>query len=54
MAKAAGAKAVVNNIKVSEEARAKARERLGAAAPKRAEIKRSDARSDPRSQTAHR
>lgn len=50
MAKSAGAKAVANNIQISEAARAKAAGRLGEGR-RRAQIKRSDNRSEPRSQT---
>ena len=46
MAKTAGASRVVNNIQISEEAKAKARDKL-AAGRRRAQIKR----GDPRSQT---
>lgn len=48
MAKTAGAKAVVNNIQVSDAARAKARANLQTGA-KRAEVRRSEVRSEPRS-----
>ncbi len=48
MAKTAGAKSVVNNIKVSEAARAKARANLESGR-RRAQIKRNDPRSEPRS-----
>ncbi|MCA2962686.1 MAG: BON domain-containing protein [Acidobacteriaceae bacterium] len=47
MAKAAGATRVLNNIQISEEARAKARERL-ASGRRRAQVKRGDPRSQPR------
>jgi uncharacterized protein YqgV (UPF0045/DUF77 family) len=47
MAKAAGAKRVVNNIKISEAARAKARAKLESTR-KRATIKRGDPRTEPR------
>ena len=48
MAKTAGAKSVVNNIKISEAARAKARANLQSGR-RRAQIKRGDPRSEPRS-----
>lgn len=48
MAKTAGAKSVVNNIRISEAARAKARANLQSGR-RRAQIKRSDPRSEPRS-----
>ncbi len=50
MAKAAGAKAVVNHIQISEAARAKAAGRLEAGR-RRAQIKRGDSRSSTRSQS---
>ena len=51
MAKTAGAKAVVNNIQVSQAARDKAAANLESGR-RRAQIKRGDARSEPRSETA--
>jgi hypothetical protein len=48
MAKAAGAKAVVNNIKVSDAARAKAAANLETGR-RRAQVKRGDSRGDQRS-----
>ena len=47
MAKAAGATRVLNNIQISEEAKAKARAKL-ASGRRRAQIKRGDPRSQPR------
>lgn len=47
MAKTAGATRVVNNIQISEEARAKAREKL-ASGRRRAQVKRGELRSQPR------
>lgn len=47
MAKAAGATRVLNNIQISEEAKAKARAKL-AAGRRRAQVKRGDPRSQPR------
>jgi hypothetical protein len=49
MAKTAGAKAVVNHIKVSDAAKEKAAGNLDEGR-RRAQLKRSDTRSDPRSQ----
>ena len=49
MAKAAGAKAVVNHIKVSDAAKEKAAGNLDEGR-RRAQLKRGDTRSDPRSQ----
>jgi hypothetical protein len=49
MAKAAGAKAVVNHIKVSDAAKEKAADNLDEGR-RRAQLKRGDTRSDPRSQ----
>jgi hypothetical protein len=49
MAKAAGAKAVVNHIKVSDAAKEKAADNLDQGR-RRAQLKRGDTRSDPRSQ----
>ena len=53
MAKTAGAKAVVNNIQVSEAAREKSAANLESGR-RRAQIKRGDPRSEPRSQSAER
>jgi hypothetical protein len=53
MAKAAGAKAVVNKIQISEAARDRARSNLESGR-RRAQIKRGDARSEPRSEAAQR
>jgi hypothetical protein len=47
MAKTAGATRVVNNIQISEEAKAKAREKL-ASGRRRAQVKRGEPRSQPR------
>jgi hypothetical protein len=49
MAKTAGAKAVVNHIKVSDAAKEKATDNLDEGR-RRAQLKRGDTRSDPRSQ----
>jgi hypothetical protein len=49
MAKTAGAKAVVNHIKVSDAAKEKAADNLDEGR-RRAQLKRGDTRSDPRSQ----
>ena len=49
MAKTAGAKAVVNHIKVTDAAKQKAADNLDEGR-RRAQIKRGDTRSDPRSQ----
>ena len=49
MAKTAGAKKVVNNIKVSDAAKQKAEDNLDQGR-RRVQVKRGDARSDPRSQ----
>jgi osmotically-inducible protein OsmY len=51
MAKTAGAKAVVNNIQVSDAAKAKAASNLESGR-RRAQIKRGDPRSEPRSEAA--
>jgi BON domain len=53
MAKTAGVKAVVNNIQVSQAARDKAAANLETGR-RRAQIKRGDPRSEPRSETAQR
>ncbi len=53
MAKTAGAKAVVNKIMISDAARAKASANLENGR-RRAQVKRSDVRSEPRSETAKR
>ncbi len=53
MAKTAGAKAVVNKIQISDAARAKAAANLESGR-RRAQIKRGDARSESRSETARR
>ncbi len=49
MAKTAGAKAVVNHIKVTDAAKQKAEDNLDQGR-RRAQVKRGDTRSDPRSQ----
>src|SRR5262249_52707973 len=49
MAKSAGAKAVVNNIQVTEDAKQKAGENLKTGR-RRAQLKRGDARSEPRNE----
>lgn len=51
MAKTAGARAVVNNIQISEAARAKARTNLEQGR-RRAQVKRGDDRSEPRTEAA--
>jgi hypothetical protein len=53
IAKTAGAKAVVNKITISDAARAKATANLETGR-RRAQVKRGDARSEPRSETAKR
>ncbi len=47
MAKSAGATRVINNIQISEEAKAKAREKL-ASGRRRAQVKRGEPRTQPR------
>jgi hypothetical protein len=51
MAKTAGARAVVNHIQISDAAKAKARANLETGR-RRAQVKRGDARSDPRTEAA--
>ncbi len=51
MARTAGAKAVVNNIQITEAAKAKARANLESGR-RRAQVKRGEARSDPRNEAS--